>query len=133
MCIKKPPEGGFQFVLRTFHFAGTKAPSADVLSLGLTVENNTDTLNIRFPGSFRFQMRVADVHTGLHTFTTNFAIICHYLHLLASSVISNSSILSQLHSVVKENIESERRHERAFKFIVNKVAYGLRLLSLIHI
>ena len=67
------------------YFAGTKAASADVDTFYFAVYDSAYSLDVRFPGSFCFQMGMADVHAGHHSFAANFAIVCHWLHLPAPS------------------------------------------------
>ena len=69
----------------TLDFTGTKATSANINSFYFAVDDSADTLDIRFPGFFRFQVGMADIHAAHCSFTTDFAKVCHWLHLPAPS------------------------------------------------
>ena len=69
----------------TLDFTGTKATSANINSFYFAVDDSADTLDIRFPGFFRFQVGMADIHAAHCSFTTDFAKVCHWLHLPAAS------------------------------------------------
>lgn len=66
----------------TLDLARTQAARADVDTFDLTVNNSADTLDVRFPSTFRLQVGMADVVTRQLTLCTNFANTCHVLHLL---------------------------------------------------
>ena len=70
-------------VLCAGHVSGTKAAGADIHSLYLAVDDNTYSLNVRLPGSFRLQVGMGYVHTSGGLLSAYFAIIRHVLHLLA--------------------------------------------------
>lgn len=61
----------------------TKATSADIHSLYLSVNDNANSLNVRFPGSLGFQMGMGYIESRCGTLTANFTKISHVLHLLA--------------------------------------------------
>lgn len=77
----------------TLYFAGTEAAGADVNAFDFAVYDSAYSLDVRLPGSFGFQMGMADIHARYGTFTADFAIICHGLHLLVLSQY-NIQILS---------------------------------------
>ena len=66
----------------TLNLAGTQAARADIDTFYLAVNNSADTLDVRFPGTLRLEMGMADVVARQLTFCTNFANTCHVLHLL---------------------------------------------------
>lgn len=65
------------------YFMRTKATSADIHSLNLTLYIDTYTLYVRFPSSFCFEMGVGNIESRSGMFSANFTIISHVLHLLA--------------------------------------------------
>ena len=93
----------------TLDLAGTQAARADVYAFHFTVNNRTDTLNVRLPDALGLQMGVADVHARLLPLCADFANTCHVLHLLSSirrikypqtqriySILANSKIYISL-------------------------------------
>ena len=61
----------------------TKATSADIHSLDLSVHQYAHSLDIWFPGSFCFQMGMGYVESCSGFLSANFTIISHVPHLLA--------------------------------------------------
>ena len=76
----------------------TKATSADIHSLDLSVNQNAYSLDIRLPGSLCFQVGVGYVESRLGRFAANFTIISHVLHLLALSAIATVILYHKLFS-----------------------------------
>ena len=61
----------------TLYFAGTKATSANVYTLYFAVHDGTYSLDIWFPGFFRFQVGMTDIHAAHCSLAADFAIVCH--------------------------------------------------------
>ena len=74
----------------TLYFAGTKATSADIHSLDLSVSFYANPLDIRFPGPLCFQMGVGYIKSRCGMFSADFTIISHVLHLLALPQLQHS-------------------------------------------
>ena len=72
------------------YFMRTKATSADIHSLDLSVYQYANSLDVRFPGSLGLQMRVGYVHTSCGLLPADFTIISHVLHLLALPRLQHS-------------------------------------------
>ena len=91
----------------TLNLAGTQAARADINTFDFTIHYSADTLNVRLPGTFRLQMRMADVIARQLTLCTNLANTCHVLHLLTPSghiiPTHNIGILTQIGTPCKEN------------------------------
>lgn len=65
------------------NFMRTKATSADIHSLDLSVYQNANSLDVRLPGSLSFQMGMGYIESRSGGFTADFTIASHVLHLLA--------------------------------------------------
>lgn len=68
----------FGILLCTLYFVGTQAAGADIQFLRGSVNYNTNLLNVRLPRFLVSDMRVANLHAGCSTFTTNIAFSGHY-------------------------------------------------------
>ena len=66
----------------TLNLTRTQAARADIDTFNLTVNDSANTLNVRFPGTSRLQMGMADVVAGQLAFCADFTYMCHVLHLL---------------------------------------------------
>lgn len=72
------------------YFMRTKATSADIHSLDLSVYQYANSLDIRFPGSLCFQMGMGYVESRSGFLAANFTIVSHVLHLLALPQLQHS-------------------------------------------
>ena len=65
------------------NFMRTKATSADIHSLDLSVYQYANSLDVRLPGSLSLQMGMGYIESRSGGFTADFTIASHVLHLLA--------------------------------------------------
>ena len=105
----------------TLNLAGTQAARADINTFDFTIHHSADTLNVRLPGTFRLQMRMADIIARQLALCTNFANTCHVLHLLTPSghiaPTHNIGILTQIVTPCKENPNLSAPEQHKVKLI----------------
>ena len=106
----------------TLNLTGTQAARADIDAFDFTVNNSADTLDVRFPSTFRLQVGMADVVTGQLTLCTNFANTCHVLHLLnCRSIVAPNTQYKYFSinftGVQVENLDRLKLFDNFFKLI----------------
>ena len=78
------------------YFMRTKATSADIHSLDLSVNQYANSLDVRFPGSLCFQMGMGYIESRSGSLAANFTIVSHVLHLLALPRLQHSYYITTL-------------------------------------
>ena len=78
------------------YFMRTKATSADIHSLDLSVNQYANSLDVRFPGSLCFQMGMGYIESRSGSLAANFTIVSHVLHLLALPQLQHSYYITTL-------------------------------------
>ena len=63
--------------LRAGNFTGTQATGANVYTFDFSVNYSTNMLNVGFPCSLSMAQGMADIVTGLNSFTADLTYICH--------------------------------------------------------